>query len=214
MKANLLMGLSALACASIFSSCVSVSSLQTARTTEKGEIGWGVSASAVSFDDQGVLDTLGSDQDVYLPLSEVSVRYGVTDKLDVGLKLGVIGLTTLDAKYMLVGDHESPFALSAGASFGFVTVSSGDLRTGIYDIAVPVYASYHPAEWLAVYATPRYNLRLFQGTETVPVSFLGTSAGVRIGKRFGVVAEYSYMANLSGGAAHQQYSAGIVLGIN
>ena len=191
-------------------SCASISTMQTARTTEQGSFGFGAGGSVVKF------DTEIADSTVSLagPLMEVMLRYGVTDKLDVGFKAGLIGTTGLDAKYMLVGDHESVFALSAGASAGYLSGDINGSEFSIIDFSVPVYASIHPTSWFSVYATPRYLLRITSDVDgSITGNWFGTTAGVRLGGRVGVVAEYSYMNGGNLGSPMTQFTGGLVFGI-
>ncbi|HAP60463.1 MAG TPA: hypothetical protein DCR93_13545, partial [Cytophagales bacterium] len=181
-------------------SCVTTATLQTARTTPKGHVGGGIGGSVMIT--SGSTDII--DEDVLtVPLlyvsSPVMVRYGLTNRLDMGLRIGGITLPTLDAKYMLLGDHDSKTALSIGASVGGAgyTADTGD-NSRISEFSVPVYASLYPTNWLALYVTPRfigrYDATLTNGNNgrgQVFQSWMGGTAGIRLGKRFGVVTEFS-----------------------
>ncbi|MEL6537076.1 MAG: hypothetical protein AAFQ98_16765 [Bacteroidota bacterium] len=186
-------------------SCVTTATLQTARTTPKGKLGGGLGGSVVVTSETTEPIGGGDPQvpTITLPLiyfnTPVMVRYGISNRLDIGVRFGGVSLPTLDAKYMLLGDHSSKTALSVGASVGYANFTDDtDNNSRISEFSVPVYASLYPVDWLALYLTPRYIGR-FDATLTnggsgrgqVYQGWLGGTAGVRLGKRFGVVAEVS-----------------------
>ena len=168
-------------------SCVSMSSMQTGRTVGQGNSELNIGGSAVKYE-AFVFD---DSTDVSGGLLEGDYRYGITDKLDVGLNVSLIGTSGLYGKYQLVGDQESMFALSAGAGAGYLTIETGEgedkVKTTVVDISVPVYASVHPKPWLSIYATPRYTMRIGAGTS----NWYGGTGGIRLGNKFAVFAEYS-----------------------
>lgn len=172
-----------------FGSCVSMSTMQTGRTVGQGNYELNIGGSAVKL--ETIIDT--DSTELNGGLLEGDFRYGVNDRLDVGLKVSLLGTSGLYGKYQLVGDQESMFALSAGLNAGYVTVTSGEgddeTSSTIVDVAVPVYASVHPTKWLSIYATPRYNLRFGSGTS----NWYGGTGGIRLGNKFAVFAEYSYV---------------------
>ena len=197
-----------------------MSTMQTARTVGKGEFGVGFGGGTVNSEIAlGDADTI----DVSAPFLEVGARYGVTEKLDLGLKLTLIGTSVLDAKYQFIGDGESKFAGSVGLGAGYLGISSGDARTNIVDIIVPTYFSFHPNQWISLYASPKYILRI-NSYETVDQndmtvndsqssSWYGATGGIRLGKRVAFLAEYSYFANSLDIAPLGQITAGIAIGI-
>lgn len=116
----LVVGLSAL-------SACSVSAGQTARTAGRGNLQVGVEA--------GVLGVLDDDGDhVVLPASDFALRYGVTDRVDIGGRAGSSSLE-LQTKFQLTGDDG--VIVSPAPSVQVVFVSLGVLGGGGY-VAVPI----------------------------------------------------------------------------
>ncbi len=195
----------------LLSGCASMSTMQTARTTNEGEVGYSFGGGYVStempIED---VDTLS----INAPMLEVGARYGVNDKLDVGGKITIIGTAVADAKYQFLGDKESKVAGSAGFGIGYLSMESGDTKSNLYDLMVPAYFSYHPAEWLSFYTSPKYVFRLNaydSGEETGSEAshWYGAGAGMRIGKKTGVFIEYTYFGNTEYEDPFSQINAGI-----
>ena len=197
------------------SSCASMSTMQTARTIAKGEVGFGFGGGMVKSElPLGDLDTIS----INAPFVEASARYGVTDNLDFGVKITIIGTACVDGKYQFMGTKESKLAGAVGIGVGYLSVTSGDWKSKIFDIMSPLYFSYHPATWLAVYCSPKYTLRLNsysdnknKGTSTS--SWYGVTGGMRLGKRVAFLAEYSYFANSEISIPFSQITCGISVGI-
>lgn len=200
----------------ILSSCASMSSLQTARTTPVGEFGYGVGGGYVKSEIQ--LGETDSTQNLNAPFVEVSTRYGLTDKLDVGARLTIIGTGVVDAKYQFLGDQESVFAGSAGLGLGHLSINSGDTKSRIYDVMVPLYFSVHPTEWFSAYASPRYVYRINSYTTgeekgSSSTHWYGATGGIRVGKKFGAFLEYSRFGNSDESTPFSQVTGGISIGI-
>jgi hypothetical protein len=205
-----------------FSGCASMSTMQTARTTNKGEFGGGGGMGYVNTKIPLGTDTAGNTTSINLkaPFMEGSARYGITDNLDLGVKLTIIGTATMDAKYQFIGDKTSLFAASAGFGLGYLSISSGDSKSNVYDIMVPFYASVHPAEWFAVYVSPKYVLRLNSYTENAKSGFsnshwYGGTGGLKFGKKTSFMIEYSYFRNSAmSEVPFSQVTAGLTFNIN
>ncbi len=117
------------------------------------------------------------------PNLELGGRYGVSDKLDVLLKLNTNLNVGLGAKYQVVGDRMSPFAMALGAEVG-----TFGLVVGLWNFQLPAYFSVHPNDRIAIYATPRY---IYQFTTIGGVegwNYIGGNAGILFGKKhkFGI----------------------------
>ena len=190
-----------------FCSCMLLSSMQTARTTDKGTFAFGGTYGVATRDGDG------------FPTVEGSVRYGILDRWDAGFKIDVWGLMYLDTKLQFVGDRHSTFAASTGAGLGFCDLGIDD-KTNYYHLAAPLYLSYHPASWLGLYCNPRYvhEIKYLDNGDNPNTlkqgDYAGTAIGTRIGKRWAFVAEYSFLLNLYENEKFTQMSIGIVKGIN
>jgi len=194
----------------MFSGCLSMSSLQTGRTMGKGQFGGGFSGGYYSvevLDKDNPLSNQVSDSEgiIESPFGELYLKYGLTDRLDVSGKISVYGVGNLEAKYRFLGTNESKGALSVGLGFGGIQIDAYN----IFEAHLPVYLSYHPAKWLAVYSTPRYVFRVVNGNQA---NWLGVTGGIRLGgKKIGVFCEYTHVTN---GIIKPTYQLALGLGIN
>lgn len=194
-------------------SCVSMTTMQTARTNKKGEVT--ITGGGGSIKTQfpiGTVDTFN----IALPFIEGGVRYGITDKIDAGLKFTIIGSTVLDGKYQFLGDQKSKIAGSVGLSLGYVNVSINDTKSDVVDFSTPIYFSYHPTEWLAVYTSPKYTLRsnfyTYTSTNQTATDFsnwYGLTGGLKIGEKVAFLAEYSYFKSQVIDIPFNQFTCGV-----
>ncbi len=201
-------------CSMMLSSCVSMSSMQTARTLGQGNTETAIGVSRVSYEFVSDLDTLNEKT----VTGEIDWRYGVTDKLDVGVKASIIGTSGGYAKYQFLGDSESKFAGSGGIGLGFLTLSSGsgefETKSKTTDVSVPLYFSYHPTDWVGIYTSPRYTLRNIRnsdadGSEGSTSHWYGATTGVKLGKKVAPFLEYSIFTSSDATKPLSQVTGGI-----
>ena len=171
--------------------CASLSGFHTGRTVgeNRGEFTASINAGNApdfSDDEDNISDELSV---VFFPNIELGGRYGVSERFDVGVRLNTSLNVLLDVKYQLVGDQESPFAMSTGAGFGtFGLIST---QTALLNFQVPLYTSYHPTESIGIYLSPRYIGQfgtVFSETSGL-LSYYGFNTGAEFGKetlRFGL----------------------------
>lgn len=194
--------------------CVSMSTFQTARTTPKDDFGFGFGAGTVNSD----LD-LGTDTvHISFPFIEAYGRYGITDKLDLGLKLTFIGTIASDIKYQFLGDQNSVFAGSVGAGVGYMSIFSGNTKSKVFDLMLPVYFSVHPAKIIGIYFNPKYIYRINNYTVDSEKgnsnsSWYGITGGFRFGKKTALFVEYSFFKNSDISKPFNQITCGIAMGI-
>lgn len=190
----------------MFSSCVSNKSFQTARTTNQGELGYGFGLAVPE------LTYIPDATDLGGIAGELFARYGITEKLDIGINVTLLGTSGLDLKYQYLGDKESAFAGALGFSFATSSIENNNVNSTTYDITLPAYFSYHAGDALALYASPRVVQRVSENNGT----FGGIIGGTRIGtERFAVFAEYVYLHSAKGNYSnHKQLNIGIGFGIN
>jgi hypothetical protein len=183
--------LAALAISLLFTNCASLTGFMTGRTVgaNRGEFMATLNASQTpDFDlDGDESDSLEIDN-YYFPNLELSGRYGIVDKIDIGLKVNSNFNLALDARFQLIGDQYSPFALSAGAGFGTFA-----LFAALYNVQIPLYLSVHPSETVAIYVSPRYVAQFAAGDISGSINYFGGNAGILIGGekvKFGIDAGY------------------------
>ncbi len=200
-------------CSMMLSSCVSMSSMQTARTLGQGNTEVAVGVSRVSYEFLSDTDTIENKA----LIGEIDWRYGITDKLDVGARASLIGTSGAYAKYQFLGDDESPIAGSVGASLGFLNIEIGDSKSRTTDFSIPLFFSYHPTDWVALYTSPRYTLRNIKNSDTTGSEgstshWYGATTGVRLGKKVAPFLEYSIFGSGDATQPLSQITGGISIG--
>lgn len=168
------------------SGCLQFSGFQTAKTVPKGtsEVGFsgGIASTVKDFDpNEDDLENVG------FPVGEVWGRYGIGDRVDLGLKISTLFNAYADTKVMLLGSEDSKLALGMGLGLGlqyFAVVTA-------YQVHVPVYFSVHPSPNFAIYASPRYVRQIFTNQDVYDggaFNYSGISGGIEVGKnvRFGL----------------------------
>lgn len=187
--------------------CVNMSTLQTAKALDPGKqrvlVGGGYYASPSV--DAEASEASGSDVSLALPYMEVGYRRGIIERLELGAKVTIPGTVGLDGKYQLV--NAGKFAVAAGLGAAYLKIESGsdDMKssTSLIDTVVPVYVSYDVAKPFAVYTAPKYVLRYASSTDSMGEQLSGTShligatVGARVGNRWGLFLETSYLKDLS-----------------
>ena len=159
--------------------CISISSLQTARTNEEGKFTGSVALGSIGI---RILKQADSSEgrsfqrlveSVRIPVIEGGLRYGFLDRMDGGLRLALIpGSYGADVKYQLSG-FGGPFATAIGLGIDHTSYSSssGEYKysSSLTDLGIPLYLSYDFAALTSVYLNPRVGMRMS--------SFESSSAG-------------------------------------
>jgi hypothetical protein len=170
-------------CALLISSCATLTGFEEGRALGEENSELIISANFTQvpdlFDDNFTTDTLELDtfdSSITFPNLEFSYKRGVSDKLDVGGRISTNLNASAFVKYQLVGDNSSPFALGVGGEFGTVL--------GIaYSASVPVFATYYPAEAIAINISPRISYQFGNGNIDGGVTYLGGNFGLLFGKK-------------------------------
>jgi hypothetical protein len=165
-----------------FSNCASLTGFQDGRTVgqNNGELSASINFSqSPNFDDWGDSSDSTNIPTLLFPSLEFGGRYGVAEKVDLTLRINTNLNLGLGAKFQVVGDRESAFALALGAELG-----TFGLITGLWNVQVPLYLSVHPKENFAWYLTPRYIYQFssFIGAEN-GLSYTGANTGLLFGNR-------------------------------
>ena len=123
----------------MFSACASLSTMQTAAVVPEGEIRWAIAATGTGGDGAHVSASAE-------PNFEASVRYGVAENVDIGLKLNLLG-AQVGAKYQFLrGDFDLSLGLEAGYQWLYSRDTGGDPddpSTHLIDIQLPLMMEYH-----------------------------------------------------------------------
>jgi hypothetical protein len=130
------------------SGCFSLTNFQTARTVGKNKTELGLSINGMA----GAAADADDDDLGIIPSIELGGKFGITEIMDVGIRLSNFGTFIGEFKYQFYGDKESMYAAATGISIG------SNLRflfTG-FSFDIPLHFSVHTSEFFAFYFTPRY----------------------------------------------------------
>ncbi|NUQ26113.1 MAG: hypothetical protein HUU34_19355 [Saprospiraceae bacterium] len=184
----------------LWSGCASLTGFQTGKTVgdEKGEIAMSVNfVSAPDFDPDDDEEPDGNLVISRIGLFEFGGRYGVAEKIDIGMRINTVLNFLADVKVQVVGDQTSVFAMALGGGvggFGFVSTDGM-----LMNFQVPVYFSIHPNDKFALYAAPRY-IGQFGTTferSSGMLNYFGSNFGFEAGKKvkFGLDIAYYNLWN-------------------
>ncbi|MBT4762730.1 MAG: hypothetical protein HOO06_13615 [Bdellovibrionaceae bacterium] len=191
MKKNLLI---AVLFAATGMGCTSLSTLQGARTTKKGEMthtvaGGSYMTEITSSGSSGAEGTVG--ETVSLPMIEYMFRYGVADNFDFGLKYSGTSYGG-DVKYNLMDGN---FALALGLGLNMVKVESTSASvvstTTTTDIIVPVYMNYDLGSGSAYFVPKVISKTVSGGSTDVSLTQTGITLGYQFQKEKGFFVEYN-----------------------
>lgn len=146
----------------------------------------------------------GNSPKVPLPEMSVGARYGVTDRVEVGLKASALpfGQTLTTASIEGGGKLQLPkphpridVAVAASAGYRFARVSGADYE--IISASLPLYVGYDLGERFQVVLGPRIGdqLWLSAGAHPVHLPFAGSSLGLvwRVNDRLTIVPEVTVL---------------------
>lgn len=142
-----------------------------------------------------VLNNDGGELISKIHFCELNIRYGLAEKCDIGVEIGLPTPITFDLKYQFIGNDTS--FVAGGAGLGIAVFSFREMS---YGIILSLYLSIHPSEMISLYTSPRH--LSFYG--------VGITSGVRFGKDFAVIAEYSIYKNFDNDAEYVSQLTGAI----
>ncbi len=193
----------------LLASCASLTGFQDGRTVGKdngdfyGSLNFAASPDFNEWQNDSVVVNVPT---LTFPNLEFGGRYGVGEKVDLTLRLNTNLNVGIGAKFQVIGDRQSPFAMSLGAEVG-----SFGIVLGLLNVQVPVYLSVHPSESFSWYLTPRYirQFSTFAGVEN-GLSYLGGNTGLLFGSRnkFGLDIGYYRLGGIENSIGLFQFGLG------
>ncbi|MCC6335877.1 MAG: hypothetical protein IT380_18040 [Myxococcales bacterium] len=192
--------------------CASISNVQTADTLGKGNIQVGI--------EPGLWGAAGQGGAAFLPHVDASVRYGVAERVDLGVR-GGSSFLEFQSKFLLTTPGDPNFALSIAPTiggvilFGVGSTSGGSASGGggILNIGLPVLFGIKTSGGSEFVIGPRVQNLVFFGGSGVNTSSgsgsgyllgLGGSLGFfwRIADNFGLLPEVSAVYPVLGAASN------------
>lgn len=153
-RLSLLLSSGLLAGALALGGCPSVSNLTTARTVKPGkhEVHIAPGVVGVSTDFIGT----GSNSTAYMPTIDFGYRLGLTDMLDLGIRLSSWGNFGFNVKVGLV--DSDPIRLSLDPGIGGVFFGANDATVGYLQLDLPVLLDIYAGESFTFNIGPRYTM--------------------------------------------------------
>lgn len=218
----------AVASAIAITGCASISNVQTADTLGKGNIQVGI--------EPGLWGGAGSGGAAFLPHVDASIRYGVAERVDIGVRAGSSFLE-FQSKFLLTTPGDPDIAVSIAPTFGgvvlFGTGSASGGGGGVLNIGVPVLIGIKTSGGSEFVIGPRMQNLVVFGTSSSGggsgyVLGVGGSLGFfwRIADNFGLLPEVSAvypvvgaansvaggLQGIGAGAAILQFKLGVIIG--
>lgn len=186
----------------LLSNCASYSSFQTARTTDQGELS---ATGGIGYHEEGNESFVN-----------MSVRYGLADSLDIGVTYN----QTHNGSTLVLGDIKLTVKSNSPGFHHAVGFGISPLLNEYEGLAfhAPYYASFHtPGEKLAFYVNPRaiyyIDWRPAEEGSNTGLGF-GTSFGLKIGRKFSLMPEWSFLAGQFNEAFEMNNLLSVGIGIN
>jgi hypothetical protein len=188
--------------------CMSLSTMQTARTLAPGQSQWTSGTGSYTYEQPDANPEYGTER-VTGHYYEMSFRNGLTDRMDWGGRMMFFGSGVLDLKYQFFNGYR--FDAAVGAGLGFWGASDeddagDDDSTTIVDVILPAYLSYEVSPFITPYLAPRMVWRKQSPEGEGSQALLGITAGVKVGTHQGVYIEYGYQNDLKSGFSARQFN--------
>jgi hypothetical protein len=200
------------------SGCASLSNVQTADTLGKGKIQVGI--------EPGLWGGAGSGGAAFLPHVDASLRLGVADRVDLGVRAGSSFLE-FQSKFLLTTPGDPRLAISIaptiGGVVGFGGTTSNGGAAGLLNIGVPVLIGLKVGSNSEFIIGPRVqNIVFFGSSAGSPASSYLMGLGGSLGFFFGITDTFGLLPEVAavypvvggsnvtgvGGAAFQGLNAG------
>jgi hypothetical protein len=161
--------------------CPSLSTMQTPRTVPQGQVRFGLGFEAVGIKTAARTDsstgTTTPSESVTFPQFELTLRYGVTDNLDIGGKLYLIGAEAGFKYQFLRGPLD--VAIAPAASYISIGSSSGDTSSSVSAtyLHLPVLFGFNLNDNVAISFGPKflYTIASISANDTSSRSSAATS---------------------------------------
>ena len=182
-------------------SCASISTLQTAETTDKGTFDHTFAVGQITADVDAVSGIEVDSGDVNetsisLPMVEYMLRYGISDSFDIGLRTTGF-VHGLDVKWNFLDAGSFLMSAGVGGSYLSYTVSNGVTETDVtaIDIVPAIFMDLVTSEKTRFYLVPKLVRRSVSITDQPDedINYMGGSLGFKWGNSLGVFVEYTLL---------------------
>lgn len=204
--------LSVSTCALALSGCATIGTLQTAETNGAGQFQGAIEPAFLGF----AGDAGGGGFGYF----NVSGRYGVNDRVDIGGRFGTSGIE-LTTKFMLTDpSNDGGTIVSIAPSGGGFFLALGGSGAGVFNFQVPVIFGIPVGEHQFVVAPKLHTIVAGSGgggeSATVFLGSLGSSIGfsAKVAPTVRLMPEFSFVVPVIGGADTSDQESQIVSGFS
>ncbi len=173
--------------------CITTGNVQKAETLGKGRFQFGLEPGAYQIVNTGSLGTV-----VTLPHVDLSARYGITEGVDLGLRLGS-SFIELQGKFQLTRpEFGSGFVASFAPTVGGVYAAFNETRFGYLNVNLPVLLGYHFAGGSELVFGPRLQTLILFGSTNSGSGLGGILApGASLGFAWQITEGFALMPEVS-----------------
>lgn len=123
-----------------------------------------------------MFDFFGDDEEDFYPHIDLKYRYGITERLDLGVRMSSSFNIGAFAKFNIWDSEEKKMAIGGGLEFGSTLASS-------FETHIPLYFSYYPNNNVTLNFSPRLIRLEVQGlSRSRTYTYLGGNMGILIGR--------------------------------
>ncbi len=146
----------------LYTGCANFATLQTPDVVEKGDGSFGFGFTYTQYQ---VEFFEGDDPETFnIPALALWYRYGITDRFETHANVWLPLGASVGGKFQLLGSpSETGFGFSLGLDAGYIQITSGNSKTSIVDVYVPVYLGVDFTEAVGIYLVPKYIARIYIG---------------------------------------------------
>lgn len=192
--------------------CASLNAAQTANTLGKGGLQFGLEPAVEALSGSNGLSS------TYVPRVDLALRYGITDTIDIGGKVGS-SLFEVNAKFQFTDPRNKGLVLSLAPSLGGIVFGSAGNTAGAFTVKVPLLIGFGVGDGNQVVLGPNIQDIIVEGSNSDGTSGianefgLGASVGFvfKAGEGFRLMPEVGILVPLVGTSASNgsSTSAGI-----
>lgn len=135
-----------------FTACYTPVGIQSPHTVDKGKFSVTASIHASNyFEDDANL--FFGESNGFTGIGNIGLRYGLNEKLDIGIDINSLRGSLWDIKYEFLGSRATQFSATIGAGIHNWFLLP---RTGGSQLYFPLFLSYNPNENSSWFISPRY----------------------------------------------------------
>jgi hypothetical protein len=134
------------------SACYTPVGIQSPHTVEKGKIAVTASLHASNYFEEEASTNFGQSNGI-TGIGNVGIRYGIANRLDIGIDINSLNGSLWDLKYEFLGSRATKYSATMGAGIHNWFILP---QAGASQLYFPLFLSYNPSENNSWFISPRY----------------------------------------------------------